>query len=208
MICISETRHAFDELSQTIHSIASNLNVVAPEESTIPEVVSIPSLNVDIHMHDIDETLLVHLEGQLKFLSSLRAVFKRVRSVDSIRAEGSFLNIHFKEGRDLRVEIIDEENQIRIQSAVLEPSYPCFQAAIEYALSRNDIGLLSQQTITGLYASQRLHKEVETLKEKATITTEDDVTMHVRYADGTEIMCSIPVMYPNVSRADRVRHRP
>lgn len=44
----------------------------------------------------------------------------------------------------------------------------------------------------------RLHKEIDSLVDKAVITTEDDVHLTMNFANGTVVKITIPAIYPNV----------
>lgn len=44
----------------------------------------------------------------------------------------------------------------------------------------------------------RLHKEMESLADKAVITTDDDIHLTLKFANGTIVKITIPAIYPNV----------
>ena len=44
----------------------------------------------------------------------------------------------------------------------------------------------------------RLHKEIDSLADKATITTEDDIHLILTFTNGTVVKITIPAIYPNV----------
>ena len=69
------------------------------------------------------------------------------------------------------------------------------------------MALLVYQTISGLYASQRLHAEIESLQEKAIVTSEDDQTMEIVFPEEVEVTCLIPALYPNVEMEKGVESR-
>ena len=56
----------------------------------------------------------------------------------------------------------------------------------------------ADQTIYALYASKRLHKELEGLTDKAVITTDDDVHLTMTFKQGTVVKITSPEIYPNV----------
>ena len=207
-MCLNESRHKFNELSQFIQALASELGVEASEPSDLPDILSIPSLNIEIDIRNVNELPLLREENRMKFLTSLRNVYRRSPSVSSIHTDPSHIHMHLKEGNDLDVSFsLNDESAHSIQSATLDPSYPCFQKAIEYAISRNDVALLVYQAISGLYASQRLHAEIESLQEKAIVTSEDDQTMEIVFPEEVEVTCLIPALYPNVEMEKGVESR-
>lgn len=186
-------------MSQFLEDFASELGVEASEQSELPDVLSIPSLSLEFDLRNLDELPLLREENRMKFLTSLRSVYRRSPSVDSIRTDTSTVHMHLKEGHELVVSFsLDNEYNHSIQSATLDPSYPCFQDAVEYAISRNDVALLAYQAISGLYASQRLHREMERLQETAIVTSQDDRTVEIVFPGEVEMTCKIPTLYPNV----------
>ena len=44
----------------------------------------------------------------------------------------------------------------------------------------------------------RLHKEIDSLADKAVITTEDDIHLTLTFTNGTVVKITIPAIYPNV----------
>lgn len=207
-VCLNESRHKFNEFSQFLQTLASELGVEASEQADLPDILSIPSLNIEFDMRKVDELPLLREENRMKFLAALRNVYRRSPSVSSIHTDLSTIHMHLKEGNDLVVSFsLNDEYAHSIQSATLEPSYPCFQNAIEYAISRNDVGLLVYQAISGLYASQRLHLEMERLQEKAVVTSEDDRSVEIVFPEEVEMTCMIPALYPNVEMERGVENR-
>lgn len=203
-VCLNESRHRYNELSQFIQTLASELNVEASDQSELPDTLSVPSLNIELDIGKLNELPLQREESRMKFLSSLRSIYRRSSSVDSIRTDSSTIHLHLKEGHNLDVSyVLNDQSGPIIQSATLDPSYPCFQDAIEYAISRNDVSLLAYQAISGLYASQRLHREMDRLQEKAVMTSEDDRTVEIVFPEEVEITCLIPALYPNVKIGKR-----
>ena len=169
-----------------------------PQEQEKDVNASISFHSMEFDMDDLDSIKLEKKENDLKLLSTVRSTMKSVRSVETVNMNERQVNIHFKEGYDLTIELKkDEVGHSTIDSASLVPPYPSFQLAIEYAIQRNDIRLLTDKTIYGLYAHKRLVNEVEDLASIATIETEDDIHMKGVFKEGTVIRFELPPIYPN-----------
>ncbi|KAK8796605.1 hypothetical protein WA588_000734 [Blastocystis sp. NMH] len=196
--CVQETRALYDTIADKIRSTYEENKSML--QTDIPEVssIAIPSLSMTVDLSPLNEDRIVKGENALDYLTKLRAVYKRVSSVQSIAMKDSSLQLTMMEGYTVSVSLkVDSLNHYTITSATIEPSYPCFQKAIEYSIERNDIGLLADQTIYALYASKRLHKELEGLTDKAVITTDDDVHLTMTFKQGTVVKITIPEIYPN-----------
>lgn len=118
--CVQGTRALYNTITEKIRSTyEENKNLV---HTDVPEVTSIeiPSLSMTVDLSPLNEERIVKGENAIDFLTKLRAVYKRVRSVQSIAMKDSMLEIKMIEGYTVSVSLkIDSLNHYSIASATV-----------------------------------------------------------------------------------------
>ena len=118
--CVQETRALYDTIADKIRSTyeenKSMLQTDVPEVSSI----AIPSLSMTVDLSPLNEDRIVKGENALDYLTKLRAVYKRVSSVQSIAMKDSSLQLTMMEGYTVSVSLkVDSLNHYTIISATV-----------------------------------------------------------------------------------------
>lgn len=80
-----------------------------PQEQENDENVTISFNSMEFDMDDLDSIKLEKKENDLKLLNTVRSTMKSVRSVETVNMNERQVNIHFKEGYDLTIELKKDE---------------------------------------------------------------------------------------------------
>ena len=119
--CVQGTRALYNTIAEKIRSTYEEnkdlLHTDVPEVSSI----SIPSLSTTVDLSPLNEEKIVKEENAIDFLMKLRAVYKRVSSVQSIAMKDSSLELKMNEGYTVSVSLnVDSLNHYSIASATVD----------------------------------------------------------------------------------------
>ena len=122
--CVQGTRALYDTIAEKIRSTyEKNKDLV---HTDVPEVtsISIPSLSMTVDLSPLNEERIVKGENAIDFLTKLRAVYKRVSSVQSIAMKDSSLELKMVEGYTVSVSLkVDSLDHYSIVSATVRVGF-------------------------------------------------------------------------------------
>lgn len=141
--CVENVKTMYEDVIASIRSLYERYENQVPNDVTESDFITIFDLDMTINLKLLNEEYMLKGRNAVDYLIQLREIYKKTTSTESITFKGDVLELRMKEGYTVAVKVYsDATNHYSIVSATVEPSYPCFQEAIDYAIKRNDIQLL------------------------------------------------------------------
>ena len=100
-----------------VKALEEKVGKTIPQEQEKEETSPISFQSMEFDLDDLDNIKLEKKENDLKLLTTVRSTMKSVRSVETANLNERHVNIHFKEGYDLTIELnkyvtVDEINNL------------------------------------------------------------------------------------------------
>ena len=92
-----------------VKALEEKVGKTIPQEQEKEETSPISFQSMEFDLDDLDNIKLEKKENDLKLLTTVRSTMKSVRSVETANLNERQVNIHFKEGYDLTIELKKDE---------------------------------------------------------------------------------------------------
>lgn len=141
--CVDTTKTMYEDIVSSIRSLSERFENKLPRDVQESDFIAVPEVDMLVDLRLLNEDTMLKGQNAIAFLTQLRGIYKKTTSTEKISLKGDVLELQMKEGYTVTVRVhVDAANHYSIVSATVDPSYPCFQEAIEYSIKRNDIQLL------------------------------------------------------------------
>ena len=139
--CVETTKTMYEDIVSSIRSLSERFENQVPSDVQESDFIAIPDVDMIVDLKLLNEDYMLKGQNAIAYLNQLRGIYQKTTSTESISLKGDVLELRMKEGYIVTVNVhADAANSI--VSATIDPSYPCFQEAIDYSIKRNDIQLL------------------------------------------------------------------
>ena len=119
-IGITSTRNAYKAVESEASRVYEKYKEGVSFSDSYPAVLKVPVLDMSFDLSVLNDPLLVEKENEASFLTTLRAIFNRVKSVDAVAMLGNEVSIHMKEEYDLKVVVERDANHaVTLKSATV-----------------------------------------------------------------------------------------
>lgn len=117
---ITTTRNAYKGMESEASKVYDRYKENVASSDSYPAIINVPKLGMSFDLSVLNDHLLLEKENDATFLSSLRSIFKRVNSVDTVAMMGNEVSIHMKEEYDLKVVVEQDANHaVTLKSATV-----------------------------------------------------------------------------------------
>lgn len=117
---ITSTRNAYKAVESEASRVYEKYKEGVSSSDSYPAVLKVPALDMSFDLSVLNDPLLVEKENEASFLTTLRAIFNRVKSVDAVAMLGNEVSIHMKEEYDLKVVVERDANHaVTLKSATV-----------------------------------------------------------------------------------------
>ena len=117
---ITSTRNAYKAVESEASRVYEKYKEGVSSSDSYPTVLKVPALGMSFDLSVLNDPLLVEKENEASFLMSLRSIFNRVKSVDTVAMLGNEVSIHMKEEYDLKVVVERDANHaVTLKSATV-----------------------------------------------------------------------------------------
>ena len=141
--CVETTKPMYEDIVSSIRSLSERFENQVPSDVQDSDCIAIPAVDMIVDLKLLNEDYMLKGQNAIAYLNQLRGIYQKTTSTESISLKGDVLELRMKEGYIVTVNVhADAANRYSIVSATIDPSYPCFQEAIDYSIKRNDIQLL------------------------------------------------------------------